>query len=86
MKAAGVACGTTVTGSVVFGATATPGVYTISDLLECSVQVATEITLRLVQAQSDLVLATCRVEQISMEILTLYYYFCRRSNNYFELA
>jgi hypothetical protein len=31
MKAAGVACGTTVTGSVVFGATA-PGVYTISDL------------------------------------------------------
>jgi hypothetical protein len=47
MKAAGVACGTTVTGSVVFGATATPGVYTISDLLECSVQVATEITLRL---------------------------------------
>jgi hypothetical protein len=32
MKAAGVACGTTVTGSVVFGATATPGVYTISDL------------------------------------------------------
>jgi hypothetical protein len=57
MKAAGVACGTTVTGSVVFGATATPGVYTIVIyLLECSVQVATEITLRLVQAQSDLVL------------------------------
>jgi hypothetical protein len=56
MKAAGVACGTTVTGSVVFGATATPGVYTlVIYLLECSVQVATEITLRLV-LKSDLVL------------------------------
>jgi hypothetical protein len=32
MKAAGVACGTTVTGSVVFGSNCTPGVYTISDL------------------------------------------------------
>lgn len=32
MKAAGDACGTSVSGSVVFGATATPGVYTISDL------------------------------------------------------
>jgi hypothetical protein len=34
MKAgtAGTACGSTVTGSVTFGATATPGVYTISDM------------------------------------------------------
>lgn len=32
MKAAGAACGTSVAGSVVFGSTATPGVYTISDL------------------------------------------------------
>lgn len=34
MKAgsAGTPCGTTVTGTVIFGATATPGVYTISDL------------------------------------------------------
>ena len=32
MKAGGASCGTSVSGSVVFGPTATPGVYTISDL------------------------------------------------------
>lgn len=32
MKAAGIACGSSVSGTVVFGSTATPGVYTISDL------------------------------------------------------